>query len=119
MRGAPLLVASLFGQCPDCGHRTLFSGIIRFADSCTLCGLNFSAYNVGDGPAAFLILIVGAMMVAGATVLQVLVSPAWWVHLIIWAPLTIVLTLGMLRLAKGMLLIIEHRKQAHEGRIAP
>ncbi len=117
--GPSAIRAALFGLCPDCGARSLFSGITRFAKACPECGLKFSNYNVGDGPAAFLIMIVGTLMVAGAAVLQVAVSPAWWVHVIIWLPLTLGLTLGLLRLAKGLLLIIEHRKQAHEGRITP
>ncbi len=117
--GPSAIRAALFGLCPDCGARTLFAGITRFANDCHGCGLKFSNYNVGDGPAAFLIMIVGTLMVAGAAVLQVAVSPPWWVHVTIWLPLTVGLTLGLLRLAKAVLLIIEHRKQAHEGRIAP
>jgi uncharacterized protein (DUF983 family) len=95
----------------------MFAGIIAFTPKCKICGLKFTSYNVGDGPAAFLILIVGTLMVAGAAILQVTISPAWWVHLIIWLPLTLILTLSMLRVAKAMLLIIEHRKNAHEDEI--
>ena len=51
--------ASLMGLCPECGQRTLFAGIARFAPNCRACGLDFSNYNVGDGPAVFLILIIG------------------------------------------------------------
>ena len=52
--------AALFGLCPKCGSRTLFGGVAQFAPRCRVCGLDFSSFNVGDGPAAFLTLIIGA-----------------------------------------------------------
>ena len=68
---APSLAAATFeGLCPRCGARTLFAGLARFAPSCRSCGLDFASYNVGDGPAAFLILIVGAIVAVGAILLD-------------------------------------------------
>ena len=59
-KGQPgLAEAALFGCCPRCGNRTLFAGVAKFAPRCRQCGLDFSAFNVGDGPAAFLTLGVG------------------------------------------------------------
>src|SRR4030095_14550566 len=64
---APSLAAATFkGLCPRCGAKTLFAGLARFAPKCRSCGLDFAGYNVGDGPAAFLILIVGAIVAGGA-----------------------------------------------------
>ncbi|QWC57574.1 DUF983 domain-containing protein [Erythrobacter sp. 3-20A1M] len=112
--------AALFGLCPRCGARTLFDGIVRFAPRCRACGLDFSQFNVGDGPAAFLILIVGSLVVGLAAWLEVAVSPPWWVHVILWLPLSIVLTLAGLRLAKGALIRNEYRHSAGEaGRREP
>ena len=81
-----------------------------------MCGLDFTQFNVGDGPAAFLILIVGALLVVGALVVDVAYVPAWWVHLI-WLPVGAALTLGGLRLAKAWLLGAEFRNAAREGRL--
>ena len=68
---APSLAAATFqGLCPNCGARTLFGGLARFASKCRACGLDFESYNVGDGPAAFLILIVGAIVAVNAAVLR-------------------------------------------------
>ena len=75
------------------------------------------AFNVGDGPAAFLILIVGALVVALAVTFELAVSPPWWLHVLLWLPLTIALAMGSLRLAKAALLALEYRHQAREGRI--
>ena len=71
---------------------------------------------MGDGPAAFLILIVGAIVVVGALVLDGVAEPPFWVHLV-WIPVAALLTMGGLRLAKAWLLAQEYRHRAREGRI--
>jgi uncharacterized protein (DUF983 family) len=109
--------AALAGNCPRCGAHTLFSGWVRFADKCRSCGLDLSSFNVGDGPAAFLIFIVGTITVVGALWLDAAVTPPWWVHLI-WVPIAAALTIGGLRFSKAWLLGQEYRHRAREGRIA-
>jgi uncharacterized protein (DUF983 family) len=108
---------ALTGACPNCGARTLFAGCLRFADRCRSCGLDFAAFNVGDGAAAILILVVGAIVVAGALVLDAAAEPPWWVHLV-WIPVAAALTIGGLRLSKAWLLAQEYRHRAREGRVA-
>ena len=113
---APSLAAAAFeGLCPNCGARALFGGLVRFTPRCRSCGLDFQAYNVGDGPAAFLILIVGAIVAGGAILLDQMTGPPWWVHLI-WLPIGAVLTIYGLRLGKAALLYQEHKHRAREGR---
>ena len=107
--------AALFGLCPRCGARSLFSGWVAFAPQCRACALDFRKFNVGDGPAAFLTLLIGALLVGLATWLAVAVSPPWWVHAILWLPLGVGLTIGGLRLAKAALLWSEFRQQAGEA----
>ena len=113
---SPASVA-LRGACPRCGNRTLFAGIVRFAPSCRACGLDFAGFNVGDGPAAFLILIVGGLVTGLAIALELAAEPPFWVHILLWLPLTVVLTVGLLRLAKGALLALEFRHQAREAQL--
>ncbi len=110
-------VVALRGLCPRCGARTLFDGIVRFAAKCRACGLDFAAFNVGDGPAAFLIFIVGGIVTALAITVELRISPPWWVHVLLWLPLTAALTLGLLRLGKGLLLALEYRHRAREGQL--
>ena len=107
--------AALFGLCPRCGSRTLFSGTVRFADRCRVCGLDLSRFNVGDGPAGFLTLVIGAIMVALAIWLDVAASPPLWVHALIWIPLTVAAVLGGLRVSKAALLAAEYRNKAGEA----
>jgi uncharacterized protein (DUF983 family) len=112
---APVQVA-LRGLCPRCGQPTLFAGWIRFADTCSACALDFSAFNVGDGPAAFLTLILGAIIVAAAITLELTVAPPIWVHMLIWIPVTAIAVVGALRISKAALLALEYRNKAREFR---
>ncbi|MGH6780725.1 MAG: DUF983 domain-containing protein [Sphingomonadaceae bacterium] len=108
---------ALGGLCPRCGAKTLFTGFIRFAPKCVTCGLDYGQFNVGDGPAAFLILIVGALVTLGAVTLQLAAEPPFWVHVLLWVPLTAALVIGLLRIAKGALIGLEYRNRAREGRL--
>ena len=114
-----LAILAVRGCCPQCGARTLFGGLISFAPNCRACGLDFSAFNVGDGPAAFLTLIVGALVVLGAVSLELAVSPPFWVHILIWPAVTLGLVVGGLRVGKAALLISEYRNAAREGKLKP
>ena len=116
-KGQPTIgEAALFGLCPRCGSKTLFVGLTAFAPRCTDCDMDFSKFNVGDGPAAFLTMVVGAVIVALALWLQLSLMPPWWVHVILWVPLTTLGVIGGLRLAKGWLLASEYRRGASEHR---
>ena len=115
-KGQPgLAEAALFGLCPRCGGRTLFAGPTRFAERCRACGLDLTRFNVGDGPAAFLTLGIGAIIVALALWLQLAAEPPWWVHAILWLPLTVAGVVLGLRVAKAALLQSEFRNKAGDG----
>ena len=95
----------------------MFHGLIAFAPVCRNCGLDLSVFNVGDGAASFLILIVGAIVTGLAMWLELTRSPPWYVHVALWLPLTIVLTLAMMRVAKAVLLAMEYRHEARQGKL--
>lgn len=118
-KGQPgIATAALFGLCPECGTKSLFSGPVTFSEKCSGCGLDYSSFNVGDGPAAILTLFLGAIITAMAISFDIAVRPPFWVHVILWVPLTCVMVLFSLRLAKGALLVSEHRNRAKEGELA-
>ena len=114
----PVWRAALFALCPECGAPGLFEGAAKFRDRCPSCGLDSTRYNVGDGPAAFLTMIIGALLIAGALALEFAVDPPLWVHVILWVPLTVAAVVYGLRVAKAALLASEHQRQAAEGRRA-
>ena len=107
--------AALFGCCPRCHAKTLFAGWAKFADRCRVCGLDFTQFNVGDGPAAFLTLIIGTLVTGLAIWLELAASPPFWVHVILWVPLTAALVVGGLRATKAWLLQAEYRRKASEA----
>jgi uncharacterized protein (DUF983 family) len=115
------LAAALKGVCPRCGKGRLFghglAGIVSFAPRCSACGLDYQSFNVGDGAASFLILIVGAIVTGFAMWLELSREPPWWVHVMLWLPLTLILSLALMRVAKGLLLGIEYGKDAREGHL--
>jgi uncharacterized protein (DUF983 family) len=113
--GPPVVQAALKGLCPRCGAPTLFDGPARFAAMCSGCGLDFSTFNVGDGPAAFLTLILGAIIVALAITLDLTVHPPFWVHIVIWVPVTAAAVVLALRVSKAALLTLEYRNKAREA----
>lgn len=115
-KGQPgIPAAALFGLCPQCGERSLFAGPAKFAPSCASCGLDYAQFNVGDGPAAFLTMIVGALVVGLAVWLEFAVHPPFWLHIILWVPLVVGLTLWGLRVSKAALLAAEYRRKAIEA----
>ena len=107
------------GLCPRCGARTLFQSIAAFAPRCRACRLDFSAFNVGDGPAAFLTLIVGAIITGLAIGLELTWNSPFWLHILLWVPITAAAVIGCLRIAKALLLALEYQQGAREGRIDP
>ena len=112
-----LAAATARGLCPRCGAASLFAGIARFAPTCRACGLDFATVDVGDGPAAFLILIVGTIVAVAAILIDLAYNPAWWVHLV-WLPVMIALTLVGLRLGKAALMYQIYHHRAGEGRLS-
>ncbi len=112
---ANLMKAAAMGECPRCGSRALFKSVVSFADRCSSCDLDYSRFNVGDGPAAFLTLAIGTVLAILAIVVDQWFHPPFWVHVILWVPLTIGMVLYGLRIAKGMLLIVEYQRSAREA----
>ena len=90
--------------------------MLSFADKCPSCGLDYSRFNVGDGPAAFVTMGIGGLVVALALWLQLSFEPPWWVHAILWVPLIVVGVIGGLRVTKAWLLASEYDRRAEEHR---
>jgi uncharacterized protein (DUF983 family) len=109
---------ALRGLCPRCAAPTFYKGLASFQPKCRACGLDYSSFNVGDGPAAFLVFLVGGLVTGLATLLELSAEPPFWVHILLWLPLTVILVIGLLRLSKGLLLALEYKHRAREGQVA-
>jgi uncharacterized protein (DUF983 family) len=96
----------------------LFAGYLTVAPRCSACGLDYAGFDAGDGPAVFVILIVGAVIAGSALLVEANFQPPYWVHAVLWLPATAVLTFVLLRLAKALLLVLQYKHQAREGRLS-
>lgn len=111
------IAAGLKGRCPRCGKGRLFAGLLGIAPDCDECRLDYSFADAGDGPAVFVILIIGFIVVGLALWTEVSFNPPLWLHFLLWIPLTLVLSLGGLRLVKGVLVTLQYANKAAEGRL--
>ena len=109
--------AALLGLCPRCGKGKLFDGYLNVAKSCASCGLDYAMFDAGDGPAVFVILIAGGLVCAGALYVEFTFHPPYWVHAVLWIPAVTILTFGLLRLAKSLLLVLQYKHKAGEGKL--
>ena len=87
----------------------MFSGYLTVADKCDLCGLNFEGQDAGDGPAVFIILILGFFVVGMAVLFEVVVAPPMWLHLLLWSPVTIGGSIGLLRPFKAVMIALQYK----------
>jgi len=87
---------------------------LTVAERCLTCDLDLSAHDSGDGPAVFVIFILGALVVPLAFWLEVTMAPPTWVHLIVWPPVIIVLAILMLWLMKVVLVGYHFQNLRHE-----
>ena len=111
------LVAGLMCRCPHCGRGKLFKGFLTLAPRCEACGLDYGFMDSGDGPAIFVIMIAGAIVVTAALITEVKYQPPFWVHAALWLPLTLAVTLWPLRAIKSLLIALQFHHKAAEGRL--
>lgn len=110
------LLAGVAGRCPNCGEGFLFDGFLKVAPACEACGYDFAKADSGDGPAVFVILIAGFLVAFGALFTEFAFSPPIWVHLIVWLPATLIISLGLMRPFKGAMLAAQFMNKASEHR---
>ena len=111
--------AAVLGRCPRCGDGQLFHGYLHLAPRCGHCDLDYAMFDAGDGPAVFVILIVGAIVCGGALFVEFTYHPPYWVHAVLWIPTVALLTFALLRFTKSLLLVLQYKHKAGEGRIMP
>jgi uncharacterized protein (DUF983 family) len=115
IQGLSPFATGLKGRCPRCGEGHLFKGYLTIAERCDSCGLEFSFADSGDGPAVLIMFPVGTIIV-----LLWLISDALWnwpalVHLAVWLPMTVILSLLLLRPFKGVLVNLQYKSGARPG----
>ncbi len=103
--------------CPKCGKGKLYKGFLNFADRCSECDLDYADFEKGDGPAVFIILIMGFIVVGFALVVEVKYQPALWLHALLWGPMITGGSIAMLRPVKGLMIAMQYVYKAKDGRL--
>ena len=106
-----ILAAATACRCPKCGKGPLFKGFITLVERCASCGLVLAKNDNGDGPAVFLIFILGFMMVPPAIIIAMHVDWPLWVHGVLWGILILGATVGMLRPAKALTIALQYKNR--------
>jgi uncharacterized protein (DUF983 family) len=112
---APVARAALLGRCPRCGRGNLFRGLLEIRDACPACGLDLRAQDAGDGPAVAGIFLVGAIAVWAALWTDARFAPPLWLHALLWPALVLPLSVGVMRLAKALLVALQWRHRRGAG----
>ncbi len=115
-RSVSPLRAGLGCRCPACGTGPLFCGFLAIASACTSCGARFTREDAGDGPAFFVVVLAGMLIVPLALGLQVAIAPPVWLQILVWLPASLGLCLVLLRPFKALMFALQWRHGAAEAR---
>jgi uncharacterized protein (DUF983 family) len=110
-------VTALTCRCPRCGKGKLFAGFLNLRPRCEVCDLDYAFVDAGDGPAIFIILLAGFVVVFAALFVEIRYEPPLWVHAMLWAPLILLVTLAPLRPMKALLIALQYQHKAAEGQL--
>jgi len=110
----PVLLTGIAGRCPRCGKGKVFKSGLLPNDKCTACDLDLKFAEVGDGPAVLVILLLGPIIMMMALLLENTFSPPVWVHIVVWIPVTIVLSFLGLRAMKGIMIVMQYKTMIRE-----
>jgi uncharacterized protein (DUF983 family) len=99
-------------RCPRCGRGRLFQGFLKVRERCPDCGLDLAWADAADGPAVFVIFIVGAVVTALALLVESWFQPPYWVHVALWAPLILIGSIALLRPMKATLIALQFRHRS-------
>ncbi|MGJ8563141.1 MAG: DUF983 domain-containing protein [Alphaproteobacteria bacterium] len=105
----------LKGRCPACGEGALFDGFLKFSQRCEGCGADFDIEDAGDGPAVFVILIVGIVIIPLALAFQLITDAPMWLTMLIWMPILVMSCLALLRPLRGIMFSLQWVNQAREA----
>ena len=95
------------GRCPRCGAGSLFSSFLKMRSHCPACELALEPYRADDAPAYFTIFAVGHIVVPLVLAVETNLAPSYWVHLALWLPLTLGLSLSLLQPVKGVVVAVQ------------
>lgn len=112
-KGGRYLMRGMLGRCPACGEGKLFRAFVKVADRCPACGEDLHHHRADDFPAYLTIFLVGHLVVPIAMYVEIIHQPSYWLHAFLWAPLVIILSIGLLQPIKGMIVALQWHMGMH------
>jgi uncharacterized protein (DUF983 family) len=113
----PTMTTALFRgvqcKCPNCGEGRLFRKYLKVIDRCEVCHEELFHHRADDMPAYIVMSIVGHIVVGGVLWTEFRYMWPMWLHLSIWLPLTVILTLGLLPPVKGFIVALQWALRMH------
>lgn len=101
------------GCCPRCGGGRLFRAYLKVVDTCGVCGEEYHHQRADDAPPYVVIVVVGHIVVPLLVLLEEAFAPPVWLHLAIFLPLTLLLSLVLLPPIKGALVALQWALRMH------
>jgi len=111
--GGLYLLRGMCGRCPACGEGKLFRAFVKVADRCSACGEDLHHHRADDFPAYLTIFLVGHLVVPLAMYVEIAYQPSYWLHALVWGPLVIILSIGLLQPMKGMIVALQWHMGMH------
>jgi uncharacterized protein (DUF983 family) len=99
--------------CPRCGKGSLYNGLLTVSEKCSVCELDLSPHDTGDGASVFVIFLLGGLVVPLALKFEAAFGPPIWAHLILWPPVIIALAIAFLRPVKATLIAYHFKNLRH------
>ncbi|MGH6931191.1 MAG: DUF983 domain-containing protein [Dongiaceae bacterium] len=108
------LKTGLACRCPRRGRGLPFKGLLTLGEGCPVCRLDYRKADSGDGPAVFLIFILGALAVGLLFVFQFVLEPPEWLTWLLLITLVLGGALGLPRPAKAIMIALQFRHRVGE-----
>ena len=94
----------------------MFSSYLKFAPRCAVCDADFSIEDAGDGPAVFVVLLVGAIVTPLLFILQFGLELPGWLSISLTMLAAIGLCLALLPPFKASMFALQWANKAREVR---
>lgn len=99
--------------CPACGKGRLYDRFLKVTPRCAACGTELHHHRADDAPPYFTMFVVGHIVIALLMIAERKYAPPVWLHLALWLPMTLGLSLWFLPRIKGLLIGIQWAQGMH------
>lgn len=103
----------LAGTCPACGKGRMFRALLKVNDNCPSCDEALHHHRADDFPAYLNIVLVGHIVVPLVLAVEMAFAPPYWIHAVLWLPLTLALAFALMHPIKGAVVAWQWAMRMH------